>query len=101
MSPSDREKICDTIKKMGADEVYVEHEGNTVLIAFYRAGGCGKMYRNVCSFMRKRLPNNRIIVTQMDRSKTGFCKKRQVREVGMDHFHRDSVNVTPRRLGLA
>lgn len=100
MSPSDRDRICRVIKTMGADQVYIGHKDNTVFVAFYRAGGCGKMYRNVCSFLRNRLPNNRIVVTQMTKP-DHFCEKAQVREVGATHFHRDSVKVTAERLGLA
>lgn len=100
MSPSDRDKICQVVKTMGADQVHVGHEGDTVFVAFYRVGGCGKMYRNVCSFLRNRLPGSRIIVIPMTKP-NHFCEKAQVREVGANHFHRDSVKVTAERFGLA
>jgi len=81
LRPSERSKICETIKAMGAETVHIGQEDSTVFIAFGRTGGCGKMYRNVCSFLQKRLPDNRIVVTQMTKP-DHFCEKAQVREVG-------------------
>ena len=99
MSPSDRDRICNTVKAMGADRVLVGHEDNTVFVGFYKHGGCGKMHKNICQFLKEKLPENRIVVAQMTAAGR-FCQDAHVREVGSDHFRRNSIKVTPERLGL-
>lgn len=97
-------EVRDTILTMGADNVVVvrdeDEDGMVMYVAFYRHGGCGRIYINVCSYLAKRFPDMKIVVLESPRVNS-YCTRARVRKAGGDHFVRGSVHVTPERLGMA
>ena len=94
------QEIRDTILSMGADYANVVRGDKVIHVSFYRRGGCGRIYVNVCSFLAKRHQDMEIVVLESPRVGK-FCRKARVRQPGETHFARTSVLATADRLGVA
>lgn len=97
-TPSDSQ-ICETIEKMGADQVILNRLNGTLYIAFYRHGGCGRLYRNVCNYLARRFPDQRIVVLESPRVGK-VCHKARVRPPRCQHFMKASVVASAACLGV-
>lgn len=96
-TPSDRQ-VCETILKMGADNVILNRLNGTVYIAFYRHRGCGRIYVNVCNYLSRKFPGQRVVVFESPQlGKT--CHKTRERSPNQRHFKKTSMTATAERLG--
>ena len=97
------QEIRDAIFSMGADYVSVvrDNENKVMHVSFYRRGGCGRIYVNVCNFLRKRHQDMAIVV--LESPTVGKpCSKVHVRQSGHEHFSNgEPVLATADLLGIA
>ncbi|MCX6728951.1 MAG: hypothetical protein NTV39_04275 [Candidatus Saccharibacteria bacterium] len=103
---SDEETI-EVITKMGADDVMVNHlvaDNGTkmVFVAFFRKGGCGRIYTNVCTYLGKRYKDEKIVVLESPRLDKPCFKARERKPGNNKHFSKIPVpvHVTEEMLGV-
>ena len=102
--PSDSE-VREVIIKMGADKVLVNHletDSGTkmVVVAFFRKGGCGRIYTNVCAYLAKRYKDKTVVVLESPRLNSECYKARERKPGNAKHFSKVPVVwVTEEMLG--
>jgi hypothetical protein len=80
--PSNK-KILVTILSMGSDGVGIIRKDDVLIVRFYRAGGCGRISKNVCGYLEKRLIDMRIVVLEYSSRDSLVCYQAFVREPGV------------------
>ena len=82
--PSDKE-VCEKIVKMGVDGVSIVRKNDKMCIAYYRRGGCGRIYKCVCSYLLGRFLDFEITLRESESPDCVCCMER-VREPGGSLF---------------